>query len=525
MKENNGQSAYIKIHYAIANDIAMGIYKIGDLIPTQIELSQKYNVSRVTISEAIKELTRRGILKTQKGKGTYVAATPLEIGNFQRFEGFSKFSSQNKDKNLTSRVIIIERIPAPERVSKLLKAENQTMVSHIVRVRSVNGVPVSYESSYLLNRYVGQIDFTEENLETGSLYAVLRDKAGLSFSYSKEKIRATYCPENVADLLGLSKSEPILFVNRVCGIDDEHLVECIEIYERSDMTYTSYQSVRNDKEKKQIQSLRRGPEWEDKAANSLMGAALADEDFYPAFLRRWTAERLAFSPGIQEEKFDVITAAEAYGFDKADRISSGEFLARFFPAFYLGKGNWEHAAANMAAFMIDRGYDAAEVSAGCAFVAVLAACFGNEGDWWDLAEKAKQGAKEGLRIALEAELQPSRVNVEKRIDFAMNLAKEKSHWKDTLESYKDILGEGEKAEFIVPAVLCSLAAGQGEYLTLLKEGRRVLESGSAWILFGALAGAYYSRTAFSEADSDSLLGGSGPYYDFVHTLLENQSNS
>ena len=520
MKDNNGQSAYIKIHYAIANDIAMGIYKIGDLIPTQIELSQKYHVSRVTISEAIKELARRGILKTQKGKGTYVAATPLEIGNFQRFEGFSKFSSQNKDKNLTSRVIVTERIPAPERVARLLKVEDQTMVSHIVRVRSVNGVPMSYESSYLLNRYVEQIDFTKENLETGSLYAVLKNKAGLSFGYSKEKIRATYCPETVAELLGLSKSEPILFINRVCGTDDETLVECIEIYERSDMTYTAYQSVKSEAGEKQ-QGMCRGPEWEDKVANSLMGAAMADDQFYQDLMGRWTSEQAAVLQGIQEESFQAAIAARAYGSGDSGNGSSGEFLAHFFPAFYIGQGDWEYAVSNMAEFMICRGAHAAEISASCGFAAALAACFHNEGDLWELAEKAKQGAREGLRLALESGLQPGHVNLEKRIEFAMNLAKEKNDWKEALESYKDILGEGEEAEFIVPAVLCSLAAGQGDYLTLLKEGRQLLKSGSIWILFGALAGAYYSRTAFSETDTDSLLEGSGPYYEFAHTLLEN----
>ena len=521
MRENNSQSAYIKIHYAIANDIAMGIYKIGDLIPTQIELSQKYNVSRVTISETIKELTRRGILKTQKGKGTYVAATPLEIGNFQRFEGFSKFSSQNKDKNLTSRVIVIERIPAPERVSRLLKVEEQTMVSHIVRVRAVNGVPMSYESSYLLNRYVEQIDFTKENLETGSLYALLKNKAGLSFSYSKEKIRATYCPETVAELLGLSKSEPILAINRVCGTDDEHLVECIEIYERSDMTYTSYQSVKSEEGEKKTPDMRRGPEWEDKVANSLMGASLADGNFYQRFLGKWNPEQIASVQGIQEESFDAAVAARAYGYDEDDIISSGEFLANFFPLFYVGKGNWDYAVQNLAKFMIYKGYHTGEISAACGFVAALAACFHNDGDVWELAERAKQGAKEGAGLALEAGLQSGNVNVEKRIDFAMNLARDKEDWKETLESYKDILGEGEEAEFIVPAVLCSLAAGKGDYLTLLKEGRQLLKSSSIWILFGALAGAYYSRTAFSERDSDSLSGGSSPYYEFAHTLLEN----
>ena len=67
MKTSFEQSTYMKIYHMIANDITIGVYKAGDIIPTQMELAKKYAVSRATISEAIKELTRRKLVKTQRG--------------------------------------------------------------------------------------------------------------------------------------------------------------------------------------------------------------------------------------------------------------------------------------------------------------------------------------------------------------------------------------------------------------------------------------------------------------------------
>lgn len=90
MQQGKGQSAYMKIFLEIADDIANGIYKVGDVIPTQLELASAYQVSRVTVREAIKELTRRGVVATQKGKGTVVIGNLFRAVDYQRVEGFSK---------------------------------------------------------------------------------------------------------------------------------------------------------------------------------------------------------------------------------------------------------------------------------------------------------------------------------------------------------------------------------------------------------------------------------------------------
>lgn len=68
MQQGKGQSAYMKIFLEIADDIANGIYKVGDVIPTQLELASAYQVSRVTVREAIKELTRRGSSRPRRGR-------------------------------------------------------------------------------------------------------------------------------------------------------------------------------------------------------------------------------------------------------------------------------------------------------------------------------------------------------------------------------------------------------------------------------------------------------------------------
>ena len=52
--------------------ILSGIYKPGDQIPNEFELAEKYNVSRFVIREAIKNLCTSGIIRVERGRGTFV---------------------------------------------------------------------------------------------------------------------------------------------------------------------------------------------------------------------------------------------------------------------------------------------------------------------------------------------------------------------------------------------------------------------------------------------------------------------
>ena len=114
MQQGKGQSAYMKIFLEIADDIANGIYKVGDVIPTQLELASAYQVSRVTVREAIKELTRRGVVATQKGKGTVVIGNLFRAVDYQRVEGFSKVDApeEGPQPRPESRLVENRLVPA-----------------------------------------------------------------------------------------------------------------------------------------------------------------------------------------------------------------------------------------------------------------------------------------------------------------------------------------------------------------------------------------------------------------------------
>ena len=65
-----------KVIYQLQQDISLGKYKPGELIPPEPVLMEQFGVGRSTIREAIKTLSNAGILRVQQGAGTFVNANP-----------------------------------------------------------------------------------------------------------------------------------------------------------------------------------------------------------------------------------------------------------------------------------------------------------------------------------------------------------------------------------------------------------------------------------------------------------------
>lgn len=60
----------------IENQIICGNWQVGSQIPPEQELMQTFDVSRITIREAIKTLVSRDVLEIHRGCGTFVSAVP-----------------------------------------------------------------------------------------------------------------------------------------------------------------------------------------------------------------------------------------------------------------------------------------------------------------------------------------------------------------------------------------------------------------------------------------------------------------
>ena len=72
-EENNSYvPKYVQIQNYILQKIQDGVFTVGDRIPSEAELSRQFDVSRITVNAAIKELASSRVVERIQGKGTFV---------------------------------------------------------------------------------------------------------------------------------------------------------------------------------------------------------------------------------------------------------------------------------------------------------------------------------------------------------------------------------------------------------------------------------------------------------------------
>ena len=99
----------------------------------------------------------------------------------------------------------------------------------IERVRIVDNAAENYQISYIARNLVKEVDFTQEDMETGSIYHYLSNVGNLLPQYSDENIYAVECPEHVAEYFHVKRKTPILLIHRVTHSMDGIVMEyCLD---------------------------------------------------------------------------------------------------------------------------------------------------------------------------------------------------------------------------------------------------------------------------------------------------------
>lgn len=232
-KENMGPK-HKQIKEDIVEDILSGVYEPGDMIPKQSDYAEKYHVSRMTVRKAIDDLVRKGILQTEKGKGTFVREIAKKAYSYHRLAGFSA-NVVSSEIRVHSKVVSIRGIKADKSVAKHLQIAKDSDIVLIERLRYSNDCCVSFQKSYFPKERVRGIDFEKENLNENSLYDVLRRKAGIEMCYLDERFRAIRANQELSGYFNVEEGDPILYVKRIAYDSDNIPIEYGKNYESSDV--------------------------------------------------------------------------------------------------------------------------------------------------------------------------------------------------------------------------------------------------------------------------------------------------
>ena len=103
--------SYTKIQNYVMEKINSGEYPVGSKIPSEVELAERFSVSRITANKAIKELSVMGILERTRGKGTFVCQQRSFSTDSKAFAGAAQLDVIGRRTHALLRFRIV---PCPE---------------------------------------------------------------------------------------------------------------------------------------------------------------------------------------------------------------------------------------------------------------------------------------------------------------------------------------------------------------------------------------------------------------------------
>jgi GntR family transcriptional regulator len=190
---------YYQLKEAVKEKINRGVWKVGQCIDSERELSEQYSVSRMTIRQALGELVQEGILHREKGKGTFVCEPKVKQQDIMSFSEMIK----RMGLSLSTEVRAFKKIHTPESLLDLLPFEE---VYQIDRSRIVEGEVVANEVIYIPCDYCGYID--EENLKY-SFYDMLKEY-GYVIDHSEASIQAVLMNDEYREIFKTEGNIPLL---------------------------------------------------------------------------------------------------------------------------------------------------------------------------------------------------------------------------------------------------------------------------------------------------------------------------
>jgi len=201
---------YKELYFTLRKHILEGIYREGDLLPSENELSSIYKMTRPTVRQALAMLAGDGLIRKHQGKGSIVHRMPREIGILS----VAGTTTAVGNRGLKTDIIVKPSVISwPEDfMFPLSETEKESGCIYMERLRLLEGTPIFYDINYIAN--INLPRFTSRQFKDRSLFKILRDHYGVEIKGGEQRIRAIPATDRISRFLKLKKGSPVLHLER-----------------------------------------------------------------------------------------------------------------------------------------------------------------------------------------------------------------------------------------------------------------------------------------------------------------------
>jgi GntR family transcriptional regulator len=213
---------YKVIYQDVASQIADGELHPHDRLPSEPALAEQYGVSRMTVRQALDQLTAERLVVRRPGAGTFVATPPTVYRLLNRLSSFGE--DVNPDHGTLTTQICAQEVSQPlDDVSQRLGLKPRQKAIHLLRLRLVDGQPVAIHDSWL--PYAVAPALAREELVDGSLYRTLRERYGVQPRWAEQEISASAASPDEAKSLDVAVGCPLIRMTRTTYSDGPNPIE------------------------------------------------------------------------------------------------------------------------------------------------------------------------------------------------------------------------------------------------------------------------------------------------------------
>ncbi|MBR2684319.1 MAG: GntR family transcriptional regulator [Atopobiaceae bacterium] len=214
---------YQELVNTLLDELANGVYKKGDRLPTTPDLCERYGVSNTTVKRAMDELELQGIVARRRGSGVYIKETTVAKGIITRQGSTSQQMSgmtaeyEGTSQALTSEVHGFSVVRPSVEIADKLGMDSDGFAYYICRTRLVDGTPKVVEYTYMP---ISLIPNLRESTLRASIYHYIEDELGLKIGSAHRTIKAVMPTEDERTWLCTNEKEPLLEVRQVAYLAD-----------------------------------------------------------------------------------------------------------------------------------------------------------------------------------------------------------------------------------------------------------------------------------------------------------------
>lgn len=207
----------------------------GTQLPAEKELALTYQVSAMTVRQALDVLVDEGLLARVNGRGTYVQRHAIAKG-----DELTSFPEDMRLRGLepSTRLLGVDIVAATDPVATDLRLSAGHKVLQIERLRLADAEPMCLETAHLPESYAREI----ADRADGSLHSALAS-LGVRLVSGTRRIRAVLTSDRQSSLLGLPLGAPALRIVQVFADEHSRPVQRADSYYRADR-YEAYTRVR-----------------------------------------------------------------------------------------------------------------------------------------------------------------------------------------------------------------------------------------------------------------------------------------